>query len=467
MENGLKPYEYYKYTQIIWANRIPEHWDTKRAKALYNKATRSVREYDEVVTCFRDGTVTLRKKRRTTGFTESIKEVGYQGIRKGDLVIHVMDAFAGAVGVSDSDGKGTPVYSVCIPKVKLNNNYFAYVVREMAKTGFIQSLYRGIRERSSDFRFDVFAAQVLPVPPLEEQNQIVKYLDSQLLKINKFIKAKKKLIATLKEQKQAVINQAVTKGIDPDVKMKPSGIEWLGTIPQHWSKEKITRLFKVIGSGTTPKSGDLKYYDGDIQWINSGDLKDAHLYDTKRKVTKIALSDHSILKVYPKHTIVIAMYGATIGKLAISRIDACCNQACCCLSEVNSNRINLQYAFYLLYSCRNKLIEKSKGGGQPNISQDTIKSTWLPVPPVEEQERILSHIMEQIDRIDKSLFIIEKEVSLILEYRTRLISDVVTGKVDVRGLVVEDVNVDILDLEDTELEELESEELAQLEESEV
>ena len=267
MNNELRPYELRPVTDIPWIESIPAHWDVQRGKAVYKKLNRPTRSNDEVVTCFRDGVVTLRKNRRTTGFTESIKEIGYQGIRKGDLVIHVMDAFAGAIGVSDSDGKGTPVYSVCESKVDLNNYYYAYVIREMAKTGFIQSLYRGIRERSSDFRFEVFANQYLPIPPLSEQDQIVKYLDHQLAKINKFIKTKKKLIAVLKEQKQAIINEVVTKGIDPNVKMRPSGIEWLGDVPEHWERDKANRLFRRIGSGTTPSSGNLKYYNGNIKWI--------------------------------------------------------------------------------------------------------------------------------------------------------------------------------------------------------
>lgn len=155
-------------SNIPWVKQLPSHWGFERAKFLYRKEQRPVRDEDDVVTCFRDGVVTLRKNRRTSGFTEALNEFGYQGIRKGDLVIHVMDAFAGAIGVSDSDGKGTPVYNVCTAYGDSNNHYYAYLLREMARSGFIQSLYRGIRERSSDFRFDVFARQYLPVPPRAE-----------------------------------------------------------------------------------------------------------------------------------------------------------------------------------------------------------------------------------------------------------------------------------------------------------
>ena len=191
----MKQYEIYQSCSIPWISKIPEHWSVMRGKNLYVKEQRPVRENDDVVTCFRDGMVTLRKNRRTTGFTEAMNEFGYQGIRKGDLVIHVMDAFAGAIGVSDSDGKGTPVYNVCTAIGDINNWYYAYLLREMAHSGFIQSLYRGIRERSSDFRFDVFARQYLPVPPRAEQDQIVRYLNWQVSKINRLIAAKKKQIS--------------------------------------------------------------------------------------------------------------------------------------------------------------------------------------------------------------------------------------------------------------------------------
>ena len=143
-----------KNSGVEWIGEIPKEWEMVRGKFLYQKMQRSVNEQDEIVTCFRDGMVTLRKNRRIIGFTEALKEIGYQGIKKGDLVIHVMDAFAGAIGVSDSDGKCTPVYNVCQAKSLLNNYYYAYLLRTMAKTNYIQSLYRGIRERSSDFRFE-------------------------------------------------------------------------------------------------------------------------------------------------------------------------------------------------------------------------------------------------------------------------------------------------------------------------
>ena len=183
----MKRYPKYKDSGISWLGQIPEHWEVRRAKFMFHKNKRKCSEGDEVITCFRDGQVTLRKNRRTTGFTESEKYDGYQGIKKGDLVIHQMDAFAGSIGVSDSDGMGTSVYHCCTPTGDYNVYYYAYLIRQMALSGFIQSLYKGIRERSSDFSFPIFGNQFLAVPPIIEQQKIVEFLDSKISKINSYV----------------------------------------------------------------------------------------------------------------------------------------------------------------------------------------------------------------------------------------------------------------------------------------
>jgi type I restriction enzyme S subunit len=208
---GLNPDVKMKATNIPWLPEIPEHWDVKRGKTLFNKEQRPIEEGDEIVTCFRDGEVTLRKNRRTTGFTEATDYSHYQHICKGDLVIHQMDAFAGSSGVSDSDGMGTPVLSVCTAKIEgLNHFYYAYILRLMGKNNFILSLYRGIRERSSDFRFETFAKQYLPVPPAIEQEQIVKFIHERSSKIDTLTSKLQQEIESIKEYKQRLISDVVT-----------------------------------------------------------------------------------------------------------------------------------------------------------------------------------------------------------------------------------------------------------------
>lgn len=209
---GLDPTAKMKDSGVSWIGNIPEEWTIEKGKWLFFKMDRPVREKDGIVTCFRDGEVTLRSNRRTEGFTNALKEHGYQGVRKGDLVIHQMDAFAGAIGVSDSDGKSTPVYSVCIPKdsKRVLSKYYSYFLRSIAHNGYILSLAKGIRERSTDFRFNDFAKLELPLPPYSSQIKISEFIEQQTARINLVTDLQKQQIERLKEYKTILINQAVT-----------------------------------------------------------------------------------------------------------------------------------------------------------------------------------------------------------------------------------------------------------------
>lgn len=209
---GLDPTAKMKDSGVSWIGNIPEEWTIEKGKWLFFKMDRPVREEDGIVTCFRDGEVTLRSNRRTEGFTNALKEHGYQGVRKGDLVIHQMDAFAGAIGVSDSDGKSTPVYSVCIPKdsKRVLSKYYSYFLRSIAHNGYILSLAKGIRERSTDFRFNDFAKLELPLPPYSSQIKISEFIEQQTARINLVTDLQKQQIERLKEYKTILINQAVT-----------------------------------------------------------------------------------------------------------------------------------------------------------------------------------------------------------------------------------------------------------------
>ena len=254
----MRRYPEYKASGLEWVGEIPEHWKMQRAKFIFRRLQRPIREHDEIITAFRDGIVTLRKNRRTLGFTNSLKEIGYQGLRKGDLVIHAMDGHAGAIGVSDSDGKSSPVYSVCRPISQENVYYYAYLLRYMALSGFIESLAKGIRERSTEFRFNEFKELDLLIPPVFEQTQIANFLDNKTGKIDELIRIKGRRIELLQEQRTTLINQAVTKGLDPNVEMKLSGVEWLGEIPAHWEVLKVKHVGSSNPSKNNPKTDRLK-----------------------------------------------------------------------------------------------------------------------------------------------------------------------------------------------------------------
>jgi len=434
----MKPYPEYKATGLQWLPQIPRHWELRRAKHLYKKANRPVAESDDVVTCFRDGVVTLRKKRRTRGFTESLKEIGYQGIRKGDLVIHVMDAFAGAIGVSDSDGKGTPVYNVCIPKLDINNYYYAYIVREMARRGYIQSLYRGIRERSSDFRFEVFAAQVLPLPPPDEQTQIVRYLDAMTAKINKLIRAKKKQIALLQEQKQAIINQAVTQGLDPNVEMKDSGIDWLGKIPKHW-KIRPLKFYANSNqkslSGTMDENFSFRYLE--ISSVGFGFIKkEPETFFFKAapsRARRIVQQGDTIISTVRTYLRSMCFIDESIADCIVSTGFSVLTPKKEVLPVLLSYELNTDYFV-------NEVIRNSIGISYPAISDSKLLSLKLALPDtLEEQKEIFRHIKQKTSDIDQEIEQLGKTINKINEYKNSLVSAVVTGKMDIRGLTVEDV----------------------------
>lgn len=212
---GLDPDVPLRDSGIPWLGEIPAHWNLNRAKYLFKQSSLPVRDTDEIVTCFRDGQVTLRSNRRQEGFTKADLEAGYQGIRTGQLVLHSMDAFAGAIGVSDSDGKCSPEYIICDPVFSRTNNfYYAGLLRTMALAGFIQASCPAVRERAPRIRFPSFSEMYLPLPPTNEQNEIADHIATETFKLDELSIATEKTITLLKERRAALIAAAVTGQID-------------------------------------------------------------------------------------------------------------------------------------------------------------------------------------------------------------------------------------------------------------
>lgn len=441
----MKPYPDYKPTGLAWLPEIPKRWKLVRGKNLFKKANRPVEEGSEIITCFRDGEVTLRKNRRATGFTESLKEIGYQGIKKGDLVIHVMDAFAGAIGVSDSDGKGTPVYNVCIARTPdtTNNYYFAYIVRVMAQTGYIQSLYRGIRERSSDFRFEVFANQPLPFPPADEQAQIVRYLDAMTAKINKLIRAKKRQIALLQEQKQAIINQAVTRGLDPDVELKDSGIDWLGPIPKQWQIVRMKNLFSFINRGTTPDYIEDRSY---TKVVNQATFSKGYWDETQIRFTRVSPDiARGLLK--QNDVLLASTGGGVLGKVYLFiQNGTYIADSHVTILRTQRKDVSPAYFFALLSTMYDFINAKLAKGStnQTELQKDLLCSLVVPFPDIETQNVIVDFLDQKINIINLLIQQYQKIIEQYAEYKNSLIAAVVTGKVDVRNIAVEAVSAEDL-----------------------
>jgi len=212
---GLDPNVPMKNSGVEWLGNVPAHWEIERGRRLFQKVEILPEAEDGVVTAFRDGQVTLRENRRTEGFTLAVLEVGYQRVRKGDLVIHGMDAFAGAIGVSESTGKCSPEYSVLAAvRHGVDNTYFAAVLRQMALRNFIYVICPSVRERAPRFRFETFKDVELPVPPLDEQQKIVERLAATDAEANSLIDEAERMVALLRERRAALISAAVTGKID-------------------------------------------------------------------------------------------------------------------------------------------------------------------------------------------------------------------------------------------------------------
>jgi len=432
----LKPYSYYKPSGVEWLGAIPVNWGMERAKWLFTKEERPIREQDDIITCFRDGVVTLRKNRRELGFTESLKEIGYQGIRRGDLVIHSMDAFAGAIGVSDSDGKGTPVYSVCKPSSVVNAHYYAYILREMARNEWIIALAKGIRQRSSDFRYTDFGRQYLPLPPLDEQTAIVRYLDHADERIQRAISAKERLIELLTEQRQAVIHQAVTRGLDPNVRLKDSGVEWLGDVPAHW---EVRRLRNVVDMRVSNVDKHVKDTESPVRLCNYIDVYKNERINAELTFMQATATTNEIDRFRLKiRDVIITKDSETWNDIGIPALvdyaasDLICGYHLAILRPQHSS-LDGRFLFRVLQSSTvgSQFHVSASGVTRFGLTHEAIKSALLPLPPLNEQAAIAHHLNKATADIDAGLDNAQRQINLLREYRTRLIADVVTGKLKV------------------------------------
>ena len=402
-------YERYKDSGVDWLGEIPSDWELEKAKWLFKKMERPVSPNDEIVTCFRDGQVTLRSNRRTEGFTNALKEHGYQGIRKGDLVIHQMDAFAGAIGISDSDGKSTPVYSACVPfnKNRVESKYYSYFLRNLAYLGFIESLAKGIRERSTDFRFSDFAKLMLPVPAISVQRKIVDFIDKNFAQIDQAIALKQQQIEKLSEYKQIVIQNAVTKGLNPNAPMKDSGVEWIGDIPEHWEVKKLKYIAK-LKSGDTFNSDDFKstgypvfggnglrgYTD---KFNNSGDYiligrQGALCGNVNYATGQFFATEHAVV-VYPKLKYNLSFVGEAIKSANFGRF--------------------------------------SNSAAQPGISVQVVQEVEFAFPSIDEQNEIGTFINEMEKKFDNTVSKYQTQIDRLKEYKNILINQAVTGKIKI------------------------------------
>ena len=377
------------------------------------------------MTCFRDGTVTLRSKRRLTGYTEATNFSHWQRVQPGDLVVHQMDAFAGAVGVSDSFGRCSPIYAVCVPKDGVSARYFAYLIREMARSGWVTALSRGIRVRSTDFRFSTLAKQLLPVPPASEQMLIVRYLENAELRIARAINAKKQMADLLRELRAVKSETWLIRGGRPDQCSTKASLSQLGPTPDSWGLAPCRYLFREV------TRRDIA--DSDVKLSLS--LTKGLIRSSNLSMKSAAESDRLKYKRCDPGDIVLNKYRAYLGAFAVAYERGKITPNYTVLAP--QTQLDSQY-FASLYSTPAyqavwRQASYGVGDGMMPLYTSNFYSVMSLLPPPDEIQRVLTGLRADTKATDMALASVEQEIELLQEFRTRLISDVVTGKKDVRA----------------------------------
>jgi len=453
----LKPYDTYKETNIPWLKNIPRHWSLLRNASIFYEVVDTNHPNLELLSILITKGIV---KQSSTGRKErmSADNTSYKRICVGDIGYNLMNAFIGGIGVSHFEGIISPAYAVCrFRDIDINNpEYYHYLYRTPLYMQEFDNHAYGIMIERNRLYFDNFKTICSPIPPLSEQDQIVRYLDWQTTKINKLINAKKKQIALLKEQKQAVINQAVTKGLDPNVEMKDSGVPWLGDIPKHWEVRKLRTLTKVPFQYGANESG-IPHTVGNPRYIRITDIaSDGSLKDGG----KLSLLD-SIATPYilDAGDILFARSGGTVGKSFIFMSEYGHSAFAGYLIRFKPNIDvlipNYIYNFTLGLGYKIWLSQIFIQATIQNISAEKYKNLQIPLPPLKEQVDINNYIKLKSEIYERTIKIIEREIELVNEYKIRLVSDAVTGKIDVRGIVipkfkVEDVIEDMEELDEVD-----------------
>lgn len=414
-----------KDSGIPWVGQIPDDWNIKRGKFVLKLLNRPVLDTDEVITCFRDGEVTLRRNRREDGFTVALKEIGYQGLEPGDLVIHGMDGFAGSIGISDSRGKSSPVLVVCDSDE--NKRYIMYYLRAMAYNDVFTALATGIRVRSCDLRWNKLSELPYILPSIQEQEQVVEAIESCTQNVNALIANVQTQIEKLRAYKQSVITEVVTKGLDPTVPMKDSGVEWIGEIPAHWGVTRIKNMFELWNERND--EADLTKVNLISIYTDLGVVQHSDLTATtgNRAVTAEGY------KIVRKHDIVVNIILCWMGAVGMSQYDGVTSPAYDIYRPLKDT--NSEYYHYLFRTNRFNGECYRYGRGIMMMRWRTYSTEFrainIPCPPAEEQKKIVTHLNEKCNKIDQLIAIKQAKIEKLEQYKRSLIYEYVTGKKEV------------------------------------
>lgn len=410
----MERYEKYKDSDIEWIGEIPEHWNIKSlkriAKICNGQDHKSV--WDE------NGKYPIIGTGGVFGKANSY-------LYKGPTVILGRKGTIDKPQYIDSPfwSIDTAYYTEIYPEN--NPKYFYYLC-----TTINFELYK-YGSAVPSMTQEVLNQIPFAIPKsIEEQTAISIYLDRKATEIDELIADKKRLLELYEEEKTAIINQAVTKGINPNAPMKDSGIEWLGEIPEQWEVRKLKWSHRTT-SGGTPKTSDEDNYNGNIPWLRTLDLNNGYVYNCQTFITEKAIYESSA-KIVPNESVLIAMYGGagTIGKSGLLKFEAAINQALCAILP-NSQTLPEYLHYFVLFFRPFWMVGAEGTRRDPNISQEDIKNKEFLFPPLDEQKTIVKYIETKTALIDAKKEKTEKLINLLTEYRTALISEVVTGKIKV------------------------------------
>lgn len=414
---------------------LPSRWPSVAAKWVLRRVERPPAANDGIITAFRDGQVTLRTNRRMEGFTNAVQEFGYQGIRRGDLVIHGMDAFAGTVGVSDSDGKASPVVHAYVSRGEADVRYYSYFLRVLAWSGFIVSLARGIRERSTAFDASTFQSLVIPAPSLAEQRVIADYLDVESSRIDTLIAKKRRMVELLEERRAVFVAHAVSHGLRSNAEVGTMN-PYAPAIPQGWRlmrlKHALERLVDTAHK-TAPEVSDGKYLV-----VRTANIKNGQLVLDDAKHTSEAGFREWTERGIPRPGDVLLTREAPAGEACLvpEGLPLCIGQRVVWLKLPVVPIVSGEFLLYSLYGGPGQEFMKqlSRSTTVAHLNMADIPSIPVAVPPVSDQASIVVGIRREAERIDRLTAQLGRQVELLNERRQALITAAVTGEMDLPGV---------------------------------
>ena len=425
---NTKAYPAYKDSGVEWLGEIPDHWEEKANKHVFSLMKSQVgkrsSQYDLLSLTLRG--VIKRDMENPEGKFPAEFDT-YQEVFPGDFVFCLFDVeeTPRGVGMSPHEGMITGAYTVMRPRPGFHSRFLEYFYLNLDKDKRLRPLYRGLRNtipKESFFGFKTF----IPSPP--EQRAIADFLDDKVSKIDRAIAQKERLIELLQERKQIIIQNAVTKGLDPSVKMKDSGIEWIGQIPEHWEVKRMRFICTTMKTGITPPTGNSQYFGGDVNWYNPGDLNNPFPKESEKTVTQKAVAEREA-KLFPGDSTMIVGIGATCGKTAYLEQQATFNQQ---ITGFRSETEHNRFLFYLLRNFADVMLNVANYTTLPILNNEFFKGFWLPLPSVSEQREIVKSIESVSTSFANSIDVAQSTIQTLREYKATLIDSAVTGKIDVR-----------------------------------